>query len=77
MGCGSSSPVTADSVPSGTKESTVDIFKSRTKAGLQHPAEDLSMPKDNQKMKHEILGTYNSDSVSNIDIILTDTGEMF
>ena len=74
MGCGSSSPVTPDSVPSGTRESTVDIFKNRTKAGLQHHAEDLRKPKDKQKMKHEILGTCNSDSVSNIDIIVTDTG---
>jgi hypothetical protein len=74
MGCGNSTPVTPDSVPSGTRESTVDIFKSRTRAGLQQHAEDLRTTKDNQKMKREILGTCNSDSVSNIDIIVTDTG---
>ena len=74
MGCGNSSPVTPGMVPSGPRESTADIFKKRTKAGLQHHAEDLSMPKDNQKMKHEILGTCNSDSVSNIDISMMDTG---
>ena len=72
MGCGNSSPVTPDLVPSGTKDYTVNIFKKRTMAGLQHHAEDLIMPKDNQKMKHEILGTCNSDSVSNIDIIVMD-----
>ena len=64
---------TEDSVPSSPRESTVDIFNKRTKASLQHLAEKLSKPKDNQ-MKHEILGTCNSDSVYNIDFIVTDTG---
>ena len=72
MGCGNSSPVTPDTVPSGPRYSTVDICKKRTQAGLQQHAEDLTMPKDNQKMKHEILGTCNSDSVSNIDINVMD-----
>ena len=48
MGCGNSST-------SGPRESSVYIFKKGTKAGPRHHAEYLSIPKDNQKMKHEIL----------------------
>ena len=69
MGCGNYSQVTPDKVPSDPRESTVDFFKKRTRAGLQQHASDLSMPKDNPKMKHEILGTCNSDSVSNIIVM--------
>ena len=56
------------------RKSTVDIFMKRTQTELQQHAVDLRTPKENQKIRHEILGTFNSDSVSNIDIIVTDTG---
>ena len=71
MGCGSSTPVELldSGNPSQQRRSTVDTFIMKTQTVLQQHAVDLSTPKENQKIKHEILGTFNSDSVS--DIILT------
>ena len=71
MGCGNSAP--APAVPGN---STVSEFKKRTMTGLQHStmtglqqhAGTLATPGDNKQITHHILGTDNSDNVSNIDI---------
>ena len=52
----------------GPRHSTVDVFKKRTMAGLQQHAGTLATPGDSKQIKHQILGTDNSDNVSNIDI---------
>ena len=52
----------------GPRHSTVDVFKKRTMAGLQQHAGTLATPGDSKQITHQILGTDNSDNVSNIDI---------
>ena len=76
MGCGNTKSPVEQLIGNDQKarKSTVDIFIRRTQTGLQQHAVDLGTPKENQKIRHEILGTCNSDSVSNIDIIVSDTG---
>ena len=79
MGCGNSAP--APAVPGN---SSLSEFKKRTMTGLQHStmtglqhstmtglqqhAGTLATPGDNKQITHQILGTDNSDNVSNIEI---------
>ena len=63
MGCGNSAP--APAVPGN---SSLSEFKKRTMTGLQQHAGTLATPGDNKQITHQILGTDNSDNVSNIDI---------
>ena len=67
MGCGSSVPNSTPVVAFPPQ----NVFKDKTNAsGLELHSKDLRTPKDFMRKKVVILGTTNSDLISNIDVEL-------